>query len=50
MGRKLDNRLGVIGLLAIAFAAVEWGSQDIRFGVSLLFVAIIAFLAGRRRG
>lgn len=45
---KIDTRLTMIALISIAFAAVEWGGRDVRFGVTILFVAFVAFLAGRR--
>lgn len=38
----------LIALIAIVFAAVQWGSQSARFGVALALVALIAFLAGGR--
>lgn len=41
-------RLSIIGMCSIAFVAVEWGSRDFRFGVTIAFVAFVAFLAGRR--
>lgn len=50
MKKRLSHATGMqlIALFAIVFAAVQWGSRDIRFGVAILFVAFIAFLAGRR--
>lgn len=45
----MSARVTIIALIAIAFAAVQWGSRDVRFGVTILFVAFVAFLAGRRR-
>lgn len=42
------NGLAIIIICSIAFTAVEWGSVDVRFGVTILGVAFIAFLAGRR--
>jgi hypothetical protein len=36
-------------MTSIAFAAVEWGGQEVRFGVTILFVAFVAYLAGGRR-
>lgn len=50
MTHSIDNRLTLIAIIAIAFAAVQWGSRDVRFGVTILFVAFIAFLAGERWG
>lgn len=41
------TRLTIIFIISIAFTAVEWGSVDVRFGVTILGVAFIAFLAGR---
>jgi hypothetical protein len=48
--KRLHHETGMqlIALLAIVFAAVQWGGRDVRFGVAILFVALIAFLAGRR--
>lgn len=48
MSTRLDDRLTIIALISIAFAAVELGSQDFRFGVALVFTAFIAFHAGCR--
>lgn len=42
------NGLRIIVILSIAFTAVEWGSQGVRFGVTILGVAFVAFLLGRR--
>lgn len=47
--KRYDTRLTFILLIAIAFATAQWGSRDVRFGVTILFVAFVAFLAGRRR-
>lgn len=44
------NGLTIIIICSIAFTAAEWGSVDVRFGVTILGVAFIAFLAGRRWG
>jgi len=44
------NSLAIIIICSIAFTAAEWGSRDVRFGVTILGVAFIAFLAGRRWG
>lgn len=41
--------LRIIVIFSIAFTAAEWGSIDVRFGVTILGVAFVAFLAGRRR-
>lgn len=48
MTTRNDTRLALIFLIAVAFAAAEWGGRDVRFGVTILFVAFVAFLAGRR--
>jgi hypothetical protein len=47
---RLSNYAGlqVIALISITFAAAQWGSQGVKFGVSLLLVALIAFLLGER--
>jgi hypothetical protein len=42
------NGLRIIIIVSIAFTAAEWGSVDVRFGVTILGVAFIAFLAGQR--
>ena len=42
------NGLRIIIICSIAFTAAEWGSRDVRFGVTILGVAFVAFLAGRR--
>jgi len=44
-----DTGMQIITLLAIAFATVQWGGRDLRFGVALVLATWIAFLAGRRR-
>lgn len=44
------NGLAIIIICSIAFTAAEWGSIDVRFGVTILGVAFIAFLAGLRWG
>lgn len=44
------NGLRVIILCSIAFVTAEWGSIDVRFGVTILGVAFIAFLTGSRWG
>lgn len=36
----------IIMILSIAFTAAEWGSVDVRFGVTILGIAFIAFLLG----
>lgn len=48
MTHRLDDRLTIIAIIAIAFTAVEFGGRDFRFGVAILFVAFISFLAGQR--
>jgi hypothetical protein len=48
--KRLSHNTGmqIIALIAIVFAVAQWGSQNVRFGVALALVALIAFLAGRR--
>lgn len=43
-----DTGMQIIALIAIVFAASQWGSEDIRFALALILVGLIAFLAGRR--
>lgn len=50
MRGRHDNGLTVIAILSVAFAAVQWGSQGVKFGVSLLFVAFISFMCGEEYG
>lgn len=42
------NGLRLIIIFSIAFTAVEWGSRDVRFGVTIVGVAYVAFLLGRQ--
>lgn len=44
------NGLRIIAIISIAFTAAEWGSRDVRFGVTILGVAFVAYLAGGRWG
>lgn len=44
------NGLIIIIFCSIAFTAAEWGSVGVRFGVTILGVAFVAFIAGRRWG
>lgn len=39
--------VAIIFILSIAFCAAEWGGTDVRFGVTILGVAFLAFLLGR---
>lgn len=42
------NGLRIVFIVSIAFTAAEWGSVEVRFGVTILGVAFVAFLLGRR--
>lgn len=48
MTKRYDNGFTLIAIVSVTFAVAEWGSQGVKFGLSLLFVAFISFLCGEK--
>lgn len=48
MVKRYDNGFTLIAIVSVTFAVAEWGSQGVKFGLSLLFVAFISFLSGEK--
>lgn len=48
MIKRYDNGLALIAIISVSFSVAEWGSKDVKFGLSMLFVAFISFLCGKQ--